>query len=180
MAKHGGSKYEPIRLQRHCDAIDAATAKEKSLAENEESALVLRNNNNDNNNSSNPSPFHTRHTRSNYPNNTLNFSNTVDLPTEVVGGVRVENSRPVNPRRRRRVAVKAPTARQARNPSDATRSKAGASTSTKRKRHHTRSGRGNAMDISSADDDDADQDDDGDAEEYIPEGSREDTTATEE
>lgn len=70
-------------------------------------------------------------------------------PIEVVGGVRVENSKPLNPRRRRRVAIKAPTARQAKTPS-APATRAGAN---KNKRPATLS---TSINVISSDSDDSD------------------------
>ncbi|KAL9003805.1 MAG: hypothetical protein Q9188_003347 [Gyalolechia gomerana] len=132
IVKHGGNKYEPIRLKRYCDAIDAA-ARAKSAAENADSALIVRN----------TGPHRHAHDHRN-PNVNNNQNQNVELPTEVVGGVRVENSKPLNPRRRRRVAIKAPTARQARN-----KNTAGSGGGNK---HKKGTAARNAVDISSDED----------------------------
>ncbi|KAL8717276.1 MAG: hypothetical protein Q9225_005463 [Loekoesia sp. 1 TL-2023] len=91
IVEHGGNKYEPIRLKRYCDALDAVNNKVKTIEEEvQNGALIVRG----------TGPHKYAH-------------DGLELPTEVVGGVRVENSKPIDVRRRRRT-VKAPTAREAR------------------------------------------------------------------
>lgn len=134
MAQNGGAKYEPIRLKRYCDAIDAVARKEK-LAEN---ALMLQNTITNGHHNVAGSLLQARLLRNNgalvnYANPYSNGKQNSEPPIEVVGGVRVENSKPLNPRRRRRVAIKAPTASQAKCSSPyTTATRAGQSSKSKR------------------------------------------------
>ncbi|KAI4128303.1 MAG: hypothetical protein LQ338_002802 [Usnochroma carphineum] len=89
----GGSKIEPLRLQRYCDALDAA--KVKAIGQEGEAHL---------------------HVQAVRPNSHKSASDNCQLPTEIVGGVRVENSKPLDVRRRRRGPVKVSTAAKAGKP----------------------------------------------------------------
>ncbi|KAL8833014.1 MAG: hypothetical protein Q9170_004576 [Blastenia crenularia] len=94
IVQSGGTEHSPFRLQRYCNALDAHQKSESKALDEEishNSALVI------------------------HSGNGLQKYNKVSLDraTEIVGGVKVENSKPINVRRRHR-ARKAPTASQAR------------------------------------------------------------------
>ncbi|KAL8978913.1 MAG: hypothetical protein Q9177_006275 [Variospora cf. flavescens] len=76
IVEDGGAQFPPLQLQRHCDALDAA-AKTKTTDEREAGMQVqsLR---------------------------TSHHLASAHVPTEVVGGVRVENSKPLGVKKRKR------------------------------------------------------------------------------
>ena len=84
---HGGNEYEPIRLKRYSEALDTVNSTTKSKIAHEEDEQ----------------------------NGTIvvRDGNASDLP---VGGVKVENSKPIDVIRKRGKVIKAPTASKARKP----------------------------------------------------------------
>lgn len=99
IAENGGTKFDPYRLQCYCDALDAfkvkAKGKEDEARSNGLQAQSLR-------------PGQSKY---------INANDDSQLPTEIVGGVRVENSKPLGVVRRRRARIRAPTAAAAKKPS---------------------------------------------------------------
>ncbi|KAL9599904.1 MAG: hypothetical protein Q9219_003537 [cf. Caloplaca sp. 3 TL-2023] len=87
ISTHGGTDYEPNRLKRYCDALDTLTT--KTAKTEQQNTLIVQL----------PDIHQHRHIS----------THGARPPTEIVGGVRVENSKPIDVRRRRRTTA-APSA----------------------------------------------------------------------
>ncbi|KAL8906890.1 MAG: hypothetical protein Q9207_001745 [Kuettlingeria erythrocarpa] len=104
IAENGGTIFNPVRLQRYCDALDIVKSKAEDIEEKARTdALQVQ--------SLRPG----QQGAGRFTN-----ANEDQIQTEIVGGVRVENSKPLGVKRKRRGAVKAPTATAAKKPANTT------------------------------------------------------------